>query len=136
MGVGVVLVCGIGKAALLLLVVAACAPQASPTSTPTPAATAEPLTVAIVSEIALREAGSAATAVDSVKFGPLKELVDPQEYSGFDPDRTIWAVIVSGEWAGSCPPTTPRRPCPVAFRHALIGLDYVTGAFLFEALMS
>jgi hypothetical protein len=126
-----------GIAAMLLV---GCAVGSAPTPSPTPTAGPSPTPQDISAEqaaaIAREQGGPSVTAVESVRSGPLGGFTDSLNDDSFDLTQLVWAVRLSGEWAGSCPPTTPRRPCPIEFTHALVILDYETGELITEILNS
>jgi hypothetical protein len=83
-------------------------------------------------EIALAEAAPG-TSVVSATSGTLGRIGDPNVLPDEPRDREVWAVVLRGQFSGSCPmPATGDPVCPPDATSMLVVLDFHTGAFVYS----
>jgi hypothetical protein len=82
-----------------------------------------------------QRARAADETVVSARAGRLREFEGPGGSMPGHDDQLVWAVLVSGEFQGSCGPAPepgqPPQPCPPPAHTAMVVMDYRTGQGLF-----
>lgn len=118
------------------------APVLKPLPTGTPADTSTPppdgLTRSQAEDIALRTArpqSGTAPRVIAAASGPLHDFWGTARPPGIDGEHWVWAVVLSGRYAGPCGPLpvtgVPAHCAPASTE--MIVLDYQNGAFTFAS---